>query len=106
MNPTSKPELVRVLKRTNNEIIVEVEADADGILILGEVDFPGWWARVDGRRTDVIRVDYALRGVCVPKGRHQVSINFLPLTLIVGAVISVTAWAVVVWALIRLRVKR
>lgn len=35
------------------------------------------------------RADYALRAVCVPAGEHQVTLTFFPVSLRVGAVITV-----------------
>jgi uncharacterized membrane protein YfhO len=49
---------------------------------------PGWKAKVDGRDADVQRVDYLIRGVAVPAGRHTVEFRYEPATWTWGWAIS------------------
>ena len=53
-------ESVRVIKRRNNDIVYEVHADSGGLLVVGEVSYPGWKATIDGKRSKTLRADYAL----------------------------------------------
>ena len=89
IGPTTAQEHVRLVRRGNNTIVLNVEAAADGVLILSEVAYPGWRVFVDGERVPVVRADYALRAACVPAGAHQVVFSFVPTSLIVGAVITI-----------------
>lgn len=71
-----------------------------GILVLSEVFYPGWKATVDGVPSDILRAQYALRGVALPAGNHQVDFVFDPVSLKVGAAVSaVTLLAAVAGAL-------
>jgi uncharacterized membrane protein YfhO len=38
--------------------------------------YPGWIATVDGNSVPVLATDYALMGVLVPAGEHEVEISF------------------------------
>jgi len=73
------------------EIRVEVNAVADGLLVLSEVYYPGWQASVDGESAPLIRTDGVLRGVPVPRGRHTVRVWYAPVRVRVGLVISALA---------------
>ncbi|MBI3762667.1 MAG: YfhO family protein, partial [Chloroflexi bacterium] len=57
-------------------------------LMLGEVEYPGWRATVDGQPTNIVRVDGLLRGVPLAPGAHRVEFAFVPGTVIVGAALS------------------
>lgn len=73
---------------SNNTITLDVETSADGILVLSEMYYPGWTAEVDGKRTEVHRVDYCLRAVLVPPGQHAVTVRFDPAAFSRGSLIT------------------
>jgi Bacterial membrane protein YfhO len=73
---------------------VRVESDAEvggGVLVLSDVFMTGWHATVDGREAPVERVDYLLRGVRVPEGRHEVEFTYRPAGWRAGVLISALA---------------
>lgn len=72
----------------NNEITVSVKAPVDGFIVLSEVYYPGWKAEVDGETVDVLRGDFLLRVVPVPKGKHEIRFYFAPRSLSVGIAVS------------------
>ncbi len=74
-----------------NRLSVRVNAVADGVLVLSEIDYPGWRATIDGVPTPVTRVDGVLRGVPVSAGVHTVVMKFVPLSFWWGAGISLLA---------------
>ena len=89
---------MQVVGRGNNTITLDVTAAADGVLVLSEVAYPGWRVFVDGERVSMVRADYTLRAVCVPAGTHRITFSFWPASLVVGAIVTVLAWLLVVWA--------
>jgi hypothetical protein len=50
---------------------------------------PGWHAAVDGAPVAVLPVDYALCGVVVPAGQHELRLQFRPSTFRAGALLSI-----------------
>jgi len=48
----------------------------------------GWYATIDGNPTDIIRVDYALRGLNIPSGNHEIIFEFRPRSFYTGEIIS------------------
>jgi len=59
-----------------------------GFLVLSEVYYPGWIARVDGAEIPIHRVNYTLRGLEVPPGDHEISFVYESPTFRLGAIIS------------------
>jgi hypothetical protein len=68
--------------------VVNVDAGSDGLLILSEVYYPGWRARVNGAATPIERVDGALRAIRVPRGHSRVELTYRPVGQIVGVISS------------------
>ena len=68
-----------------------MKAPRGGLLVSGEVDYPGWEASVDGMPAPVLRTNFAFRGVAVPPGTHRVSHAFVPRSFRAGAVVSLIA---------------
>lgn len=75
-------------------VVVEVNARADGYLVLADAWDPGWIALVDGQPTPIHRADLILRAVGVGAGIHHVEFLYRPATLYIGTVISGLSLAV------------
>lgn len=73
-----------------------------GLLVLSEIHYPGWTAKVDDQDAELLRANYLLRSVCVPPGTQRVIFRYDPPLLKWGLVVtalgllSVTAAAI--WA--------
>ena len=76
------------------------------LLVLTDTYVPGWHAEVDGRDATVHRVDYLLRGVVVPPGRHRVVLTYRPASVRVGLLVSIAAALVLVLAASGRRLRR
>ena len=72
---------------------LRVNALAAGLLVLSDIDYPGWKAFVDGIPTPIYRADYLCRGVYVPAGEHTVEFVYAPLSFRLGAWLSGVGWA-------------
>ncbi len=95
----------RVVRFLANQVVVET--DAGGVLVLSEVWYPGWSARVDGQPAALLRADGVLRGVCLAPGAHTVVFSFTPpliaLGLGVSAVTLLLAAVLAIWPAKRLQ---
>jgi len=67
---------------------VELRAAGPGRLILSEVIYPGWQVWVDGVGQPIEMAGGLLRSVVLASGEHEVIFEFHPLTVYVGAAIS------------------
>jgi hypothetical protein len=88
-----------VTHEDSRELVVETEAPADGFLLLADTFYPGWTAAVDGTPTPIYRANHSVRGIQLPKGRHEVRFTYqapgfargLQITLV--AVSTLLFWA-------------
>jgi hypothetical protein len=86
---------VRFVERLPNRLLLDVDTDAAGILVLSEVDYPGWRATVDGHQVDILRADTILRAVPLQAGTHRVEMVFQPRVVTVGLILSALVLLVV-----------
>jgi len=63
---------------TNTEVVVDVDAPFDQILVLNDVWHPWWRASVDGVPTEILKANVIFRAVLVPRGHHTVRFTFHP----------------------------
>ena len=77
---------------------VEIDTDAAGrrLLVLSDLDYPGWRAAIDGAPARIVRADRGLRGVVLPAGRHRVTFTFAPRSVRIGAWLSLASAAALV----------
>jgi hypothetical protein len=78
----------RITRYRSGRVTVVTHSAAETFLVLGDVYYPGWEARLDGRPVPLYRTDSILRGVVVPPGDHVVEFVFRPRSLYLGAAIT------------------
>jgi hypothetical protein len=79
------PTSARVAVVSPTHVEVEAELPRPGILVLSESWFPGWVASVDGAPAEILHADYVLRGVALPAGPHRVRFEYRPVSVRIGA---------------------
>ena len=70
------------------QFTVAVESPAAGYLVLAEVWYPGWQAKVNGQATPILRADSAFMAVAVPAGGSTVDFRFTSSMLGLGGLIT------------------
>jgi hypothetical protein len=95
---------IHLLSRAAEEVRLEADMPARGLVVLSEVYYPGWQARVDGQKVPIRRVDTLLRAVELPAGHHEVVMEFRPSSVYLGAGLSLLTFVLLlgytvwVWA--------
>lgn len=96
----------KVLKYTANQVEIETSGNDSGFLVLADNYYPGWKVYVNGIEKKVLRVNYNLRGVIVPRGENKVRFIYDPLSFKIGAAISLlTLLSIIAFFLLRRRVR-
>ena len=52
----------------------------------------GWNATIDEKSTPILKVDYALRGLKIPAGNHQIEFKFEPQVVKTGSLITLISF--------------
>lgn len=94
----SEKEVPQVNRISNSQVSIRTSNSQDGFLVLTDTFYPGWKAYIDGNETQIFRTNFSFRGVQVPKGIHQVNFVYRPLSLPVGALLSVLSLVVLLFA--------
>ncbi|MBI5585678.1 MAG: YfhO family protein [Deltaproteobacteria bacterium] len=70
------PQEARIETYGPRQIRLTTQSGQDKFLVLSETYSPYWRAAIDGRPAPVLRANYGLRALFVPRGRHVVSFVF------------------------------
>ncbi|MDI3339482.1 MAG: YfhO family protein [Sphaerobacter sp.] len=96
--PDARVGAATVLGQAPDGLSVQVDARQDAYLVVGTPWYPGWEARIDGRRVPLDQVGGVVQGVSVPAGTHTVEILYRPrsvwlgLALCVGGLLTAGVW--------------
>jgi hypothetical protein len=85
----------RIVRYSPNTVEITTDSAQPGVLVLTDIYDPFWEVTVDGKSADLLRVDTALRGVCMTAGAHRVRFEYRPTLLFVGLAISAVSWVLV-----------
>ena len=88
-----------------NHLTYDVETDKQSVLVFSEVYYPGWTATIDGKDVPVGRVNYILRAIVVPQGKHKVELMFYPTSVDTTETIAYIGYALLLLILIAVIVK-
>lgn len=73
---------------TPDKVTIKAGMGCDGMVVLSDTYFPGWYAKVDGRPAPIYEVNAAMRGVRVPQGLHTLEMVYRPRSVYVGAALT------------------
>jgi hypothetical protein len=79
-------------------IVVKASSPTAGTLVLSELFYPGWEARVNGTRQRITEVHGGLRGIRVPPGESRVTVDYVPRSVTLGALLSGLTFAFILAA--------
>jgi len=72
----------------SDRITLKTRSNSAGYLVLSEVFYPGWTAKVDDREEDILCGNYLFRVIPLEKGEHEVTLCFVSWPFRVGGMIS------------------
>jgi len=76
--------VARITEDTPQYVVIDVDMETAGCVVLADTWDPGWRAYSNGERVDILRVNHAIRGVLVPPGRSKLEFRYQPDSLTVG----------------------
>lgn len=83
------------LKKYNvNKLVYESNTQKPQFAVFSEIYYQdGWNAYIDGKLTPHHQVNYVLRGMEIPKGKHTIEFKFEPKVIKAGGTISLISYA-------------
>jgi len=86
---------IKISERQNDKITYAFTAATPQFAVLSEVYYNrGWDAFIDGKKTDYAKVNYLLRGIAVPAGKHTIEFRFEPKVYYVSN--SISFWCTII----------
>lgn len=70
---------IALVKNDNDVVTYSFNAAANQFAVFSEIYYKsGWKAYIDGQEAPIVKVNYVLRGLAVPSGKHDIKFEFKP----------------------------
>lgn len=69
--PLSVDSSVRMAAYEPNRLLLETDSPEAAVLVVSELDYPGWMATIDGQSVPIHTANYLFRSVVLPAGRTR-----------------------------------
>lgn len=103
VKPHSPTDRITLTSYAPDRLTYDATTAGGATAVFSEVYFPwGWHAEIDGNPVEIARVNYILRAIPIPAGRHTVTMTFAPAsvstttTVATIAVIAIYLWIICV----------
>jgi hypothetical protein len=84
-----------------NHLIYSSNNANDGFAVFSEIYYKdGWNATIDGKKASIYKVDYTLRGMDIPKGKHTIEFKFEPQVVKTGSTIALISFIIMILVII------
>jgi hypothetical protein len=82
--------VIEMVEYHPDRITYHSSSSTEQVAIFSEMHYPeGWNAWIDGEEVEYFRANYALRGLWVPAGEHDIEFVFEPSSYSTGSVLSI-----------------
>lgn len=78
----------KLISYTPTRVVIETKTQTPQLLYLSDSDDGNWKATVNGKDTQILRANWAFRGLLVPAGSTRVELNYLPASFLWGTGVS------------------
>ncbi len=83
-----------------NKMVYEYNSSAEQVAVFSEMYYqPGWQVYIDGKPVEHFRVNYVLRGLEIPAGKHEITFSFEPEVINIGGGIALASSIILVLAI-------
>ena len=92
---------IKLITYKSNYIKYSSQNEAEGLAVFSEIYYPkGWNVYIDGKINSHFRVDYVLRGMKIPAGKHTIEFKFEPQVVKTGSTIALISSILMLFLLI------
>ncbi|MEO6456628.1 MAG: YfhO family protein [Ginsengibacter sp.] len=83
---------ISLKENLNDKIVYNYYSITPQFAVFSEVYYShGWDAYIDGKKSPYVKVNYILRGMSLPAGRHEIEFRFEPKSFAIGR--TITIWS-------------
>ena len=79
---------VSIISYAPERVVIRVNSERPGFLVLKDAYYPGWRAAVNGEAVDVVPTNILFRGVPVPAGESEIVFSYMPTAWLTGLGLS------------------
>lgn len=88
---------IRLTKYSPDTLNYESNSSVDGFVVFSDIYYDkGWNAYIDGEKVPHVRVNYLLRGMKIPAGKHAIEFRFEPEKYYLGEKVSLASSVILV----------
>ena len=70
---------IEKIKNSSSNLIYNYNSLSEQLIVFSEIYYPsGWEVYIDGEKSNYFDINYLLRGMVIPKGKHIIEFNFSP----------------------------
>ena len=81
---------IKLKQNLNDKIDYTFHSTTPQVAVFSEIYYPrGWNVFIDGKKADYFKTNYALRGMFIPAGNHEIEFRFEPTSYTIGRMISI-----------------
>lgn len=87
---------IRLIEFKPSYLKYESQSSTNGLAVFSEIYYPkGWHSFIDGKEVSILRANYVLRALEIPKGKHTIEFKFEPQPYVVGNKVTLaSSWVV------------
>ncbi|HEY3429074.1 MAG TPA: YfhO family protein, partial [Cyclobacteriaceae bacterium] len=85
---------ITITENKPNLMKYEADTQTGNLAVFSEIYYPkGWTATIDGKESEILQVNYVLRALEIPAGKHTIEFRFAPKCYTVGnPITSASSW--------------
>ena len=103
VNETETKAEIHLLNYQGDNLKANVRADSQGFIVFSQLQYPGWIAFVDGKKTALLPADLSIYAIPISKGFHDIKFEFRSKPLYYGNLISFSTLSLIVLTVMRFK---
>lgn len=101
-----KENTAEIVTDENAQVRIKAKVKQHSFLVLNDIYYPGWKAKVNGKPVNILRANYMVRALELDPGNYDIEFYYDPLSYKIGGLVSLLSLVVIIFSGMFLVVKR